>query len=143
MPDVTEPSPSPAGDERLRAVLNELHEESKDVQASMVVTRDGLTMTVVGSVVDPDKVGAMCSDLLRLCHSAAIELQRGDVEHVLMKASHGYMLLTPAGPQAMLAVMARPDANLGMLLIDTRRAAGGDGGVLGHGRHHFFSFSSA
>jgi hypothetical protein len=124
MPDAADPGPSAAGDDRLRAILNELHVESKDVQVSMVVTRDGLTMAVVGGVLDPDKVGAMCSDLLRLCHSAAIELQRGEVEHVLMKASQGYMLLTPAGDQSMLAVMARPDANLGMLFIDTRHAAG-------------------
>lgn len=124
MPEAIDPIPSASGDERLRAILTELHEESKDVQVSMVVTYDGLTMTVVGTVADTDKVGAMCSDLLRLCHSAALELQRGDVEHVLMKASQGYMLLTPAGSQAMLAVMARPDTNLGMLLIDARRAAG-------------------
>jgi len=124
MSEAIDPSHSSASDERLRAILNELHEESKDVQVSMVVTRDGLTMVVVGGVIDPDKVGAMCCDLLSLCHSAALELQRGAVEHVLMKASHGYMLLTPAGDQTMLAVMARPDANIGMLLIDTRRAAG-------------------
>jgi len=124
MSEAIDPGRASASDDRLRAILNELHEESKDVQVSMVVTRDGLTMAVVGGVVDPDKVGAMCSDLLSLCRSAALELQRGEVEHVLMKASRGYMLLTPAGDQSMLAVMARPDANLGMLLIDTRRAAG-------------------
>jgi predicted regulator of Ras-like GTPase activity (Roadblock/LC7/MglB family) len=126
---IEQDNPAPA-DDRLRAILNELHEESKDVQVSMVVTRDGLTMTVVGSVGDPDKIGAICSDLLSLCHSAALEMQRGEVEHVLMKATHGYMLLTPAGPQAMLAVMARPDTNLGMLLIDTRRAAANVPGAL-------------
>lgn len=124
MSEAIDQNQNAAGEDRLRGILNELHEESKDVQVSMVVTRDGLTMSVVGGVLDPDKVGAICSDLLRLCHAAALEMQRGDVEHVLMKASQGYMLLTPAGEQAMLAVMARPDSNLGMLLIDTRRAAG-------------------
>lgn len=130
MSEAIDQSHTAAGEDRLRAILSELHEESKDVQVSMVVTRDGLTMTVVGGVVDPDKVGAMCSDLLRLCHSAALELQRGEVEHVLMRASQGYMLLTPAGDQTMLAVMARPDTNLGMLLIDTRRAAAAIPGAL-------------
>ena len=112
-----------ASEKRLRAILNKLHMESKDVQVSMVVTGDGLTMVVVGGITHPDSVGAMCSDLLRLCHSAALELERGHVEHVLMKANQGYMLLTPAGDKAMLAVMARPDTNLGMLLIDAQRAA--------------------
>lgn len=130
MSEAIDQAQAAAGEGRLRAILNELHEESKDVQVSMVVTRDGLTMVVVGGVVDPDKVGAMCSDLLSLCRSAALELQRGEVEHVLMRASQGYMLLTPAGDQTMLAVMARPDANLGMLLIDTRRAAGAIPGAL-------------
>ncbi len=111
------------GEARLRAVLNELHAESKDVQVSMIVTHDGLTMLVVGGVVDPDRFGAMCADLLSLCRAAALDLERGDVENVLLKGSRGYMLLTPAGPQAVLAVMARPDTNLGMLFIDTARAA--------------------
>jgi hypothetical protein len=110
-------------DNRLRQILNDLESESKDIQVSMVVTRDGLTMLALGNVNDADKTGALCSDLLRLCHAAALELARGEVEHVLMMASDGCLLLTPAGEQAMLAVMARRDANLGMLMIDTRRAA--------------------
>jgi predicted regulator of Ras-like GTPase activity (Roadblock/LC7/MglB family) len=114
----------------LRDILGDLNDNSKDVQVSMVATTDGLTMLALGGVVDADRVGAMCSDLLSLCRSAALELQRGEVEHVLMKASHGCMLLTPAGPQAVLAIMARPDSNLGMLMLDARQAAAAIPGAL-------------
>lgn len=54
-------------------MLDELHAESKDVQVSMVVTHDGLTVLVVGGVVDPDHFGAMCADLLSLCRTAAVD----------------------------------------------------------------------
>ena len=33
------------------------------------------------------------------------------------------MLLTPAGPQAVLAIMTRPRANLGMVLLDAVHTA--------------------
>ena len=123
MSEVSGPDGLEASGERLKAILEELHSESRDVQASMIVTHDGLTMLVLGSVIDPDRFGAMCADLLSLCRSAAAELVRGQIEQVLMKATSGYMLLTPAGQQAVLAIMARPDTNLGMLLIDAARAA--------------------
>lgn len=130
MPEAIDMDNSSTGINRLRDILGDLNDNSKDVQVSMVVTSDGLTMLALGGAVEADRIGAMCSDLLSLCRSAALELQRGEVEHVLMKANQGCMLLTPAGPHAMLAIMARPDSNLGMLMLDARQAAAAIPGVL-------------
>jgi predicted regulator of Ras-like GTPase activity (Roadblock/LC7/MglB family) len=96
----------------------------------MIVSHDGLTMISLGPVSDAERAGAMCADLLSLCRATAKELQRGDVHEVLVLGAEGCLLLTPAGPQAMLAVMARPDANLGMALAEARRAAAAIPGAL-------------
>ncbi len=113
-----------AGTEPLQDVLHDLHANSKDIQVSMVVTHDGLTMVSYGGQVDAEKFGAMCADLLALCRASAQQLQRGDVEQVIIRGHEGLILITPAGPLAVLAVMARIDSNLGLLFLETERAAG-------------------
>jgi hypothetical protein len=114
---------SPSGTESLQSILDDLNASCLDIQLSMIVTSDGLTMVSVGEPVDADRVGAMCADLLSLCRSAALELKRGEVEQFLLKCRDGCMLLTPAGPQAVLAIMTRARANLGMVLLDAAHAA--------------------
>lgn len=118
-----EVSRATGGTGELKTILEDLNHACKDIQLSMITTYDGLTMTSLGSVVDPDRVGAMCSDLLSLCEKTAQELQRGEVEQLLLKGKNGGMLILPAGEKAVLAVMTRPDVNLGMVFLESERAA--------------------
>jgi predicted regulator of Ras-like GTPase activity (Roadblock/LC7/MglB family) len=111
------------GTDGLREILDGLNSSCKDIQLSMVTTHDGLTMVSLGSVLDPDRVGAMCSDLLSLCEKTAKELERGEVEQLLLKGKNGSMVVMPAGSHAVLAVMTRKDALLGMIFIESERAA--------------------
>lgn len=111
------------GTEGLRAVLDDLHRACKDIQLSMVATRDGLTMSSLGTVLEPERVGAMCSELLTVCEKTAKELQRGHLEQMLVKGENGCLLLLSSGEHAVLAVMSRPDANLGMVFLEAERAA--------------------
>lgn len=113
---------SEGGTEDLQKILDDLNRACKDIQLSMVATRDGLTMTSLGSVLDPDRVGAMCSELLTVCEKTAIELQRGTLEEMLVKGSDGCLVLMSAGEQAVLAIMTREDANLGLVFLEGERA---------------------
>lgn len=119
IPDKT----SGGGTEELQQILDNLNRACKDIQLSMVSTRDGLTMTSLGSVLDPERVGAMCSEFLAVCEKTAIELQRGTLEQMLVKCSDGCLVLMSAGDQAVLAIMTRQDANLGMIFLEGGRAA--------------------
>lgn len=110
------------GTEDLQKILDDLNRACKDIQLSMVSTRDGLTMTSLGSVLDPDRVGAMCSEFLAVCEKTAIELQRGTLQQMLVKCSDGCLVLMSAGDQAVLAIMTRQDANLGMIFLEGERA---------------------
>ena len=108
----------------LRSVLRELNSSSADIEASACISSDGYTIaSVLGQDTDPDRFGAMCASLLALAHRAAQEIQRGTLKLVLVEGEQGVMLLVQAGPEAILAVAAKPGKNLGMIFLDARRIA--------------------
>jgi len=118
--------PAP-GTEPLQAILAELRAVSPHLQAAFIVSQDGFTMAAAGGDAmtedESERTGALSAGLLTLCRSMMTELRRGEVEQVLLRAGEGYLLLQLAGPVAMLAVMAGPETNLGLLLLETERAA--------------------
>lgn len=108
----------------LRSVLRELNASSSDIEASACISSDGYSMAaVMGEGVDPDRFSAMCASLLALAHRAAQEIQRGNLKLVLVEGEQGVMLLVQAGPDAILAVAARPSKNLGMIFLESRKVA--------------------
>ena len=108
----------------LRSVLRELNSSSADIEASACISSDGYTIaSVLGQDTDPDRFGAMCASLLALAHRAAQEIQRGNLKLVLVEGEQGVMLLVQAGPDAILAVAAKPSKNLGMIFLDSRKIA--------------------
>ena len=113
-----------ARDKLLRPVLRTLNSVSPDIEASAVVSGDGLTIAaVLGDGVDRDRFGAMCASLLALADRAAQEISRGQLKQVLVEGEHGTMLLVQAGTDTVLAVASRPTTNLGMVFLEARRAA--------------------
>jgi predicted regulator of Ras-like GTPase activity (Roadblock/LC7/MglB family) len=122
---ISEPSADDAArDKLLRPVLRTLNGVSPDIEASAVITSDGLTIAAVMSDgVDRDRFGAMCASLLALADRAAQEISRGQLKQVLVEGEHGTMLLVQAGNDTVLAVASRPTQNLGMVFLEARRAA--------------------
>lgn len=111
-------------DKLLRPVLRTLNSVSPDIEASAVVSGDGLTIAaVLGDGVDRDRFGAMCASLLALADRAAQEISRGQLKQVLIEGERGTMLLVQAGNDTVLAVASRPTTNLGMVFLEARRAA--------------------
>jgi predicted regulator of Ras-like GTPase activity (Roadblock/LC7/MglB family) len=108
----------------LRSVLRELNSSSADIEASSCISSDGYNIaSVLGQGVDADRFGAMCASLLALAHRAAQEIQRGNLKLVLVEGEQGVMLLVQAGPDAILAVAAKPSKNLGMIFLEARKIA--------------------
>lgn len=108
----------------LTSVLTELNGTSADIQASGVISTDGLMMaSVLPAGMDEDRVGAMSAAMLSLGDRTAHELARGTLEQVLIKGALGYVLMTYAGNEAVLTVMAKPNAKLGLIFLDVKRAA--------------------
>ncbi|MDD1627970.1 MAG: roadblock/LC7 domain-containing protein [Methylococcaceae bacterium] len=108
----------------LTSILTELNGTSADIQASGVISTDGLMMaSVLPAGLDEDRVGAMSAAMLSLGDRTAKELARGTLEQVLIKGALGYVLMTYAGEESVLTVMAKPNAKLGLIFLDVKRAA--------------------
>lgn len=109
---------------RLRPLLRELMGRSDKLEAAAVVTGDGLPLAeVLGDAVDRERFAAMSSSLLALADRAADEMQRGKLRQLMIEGEKGTMLLVYAGPHAVLAVAAKPEANLGRVFLEARTAA--------------------
>lgn len=117
--------------ELLNSILGELNGSTTDIEASAVLSTDGLMMaSMLPSGMDEDRVGAMSAAMLSLGDRTARELARGDLEQVLIKGHKGYILLTHAGTDAVLTVLCKPNARLGLIFLDVKRAAEGISKVL-------------
>ena len=105
-------------------VLEELKGSSADVEASALISTDGLMIaSALPAGMDEDRVGAMSAALLSLGDRAVRELARGTLERVLLQGERGYVIMSAAGNEAVLTVLAKPNAKLGLIFLDMRRAA--------------------
>lgn len=109
---------------KARSLLRGLQATSDMIEATALVSHDGLTLaSVLSSEVDADRFGAMCASLLALASRAASEVDRGELRQIILDGERGPMLLTRAGQTGVLAVAATPKANLGKVILDTRKTA--------------------
>ena len=64
----------------------------------------------------------MSATLSSLGARAATELERGDVQEVLVRGKEGYAVMVSAGQGALLLALASKQAKLGLVFLDMRRA---------------------
>ena len=103
--------------------LRDLQASSPDVEASAVISVDGLTMaSALPSDVEEDRVSAMSAAMLSLGERIASELGRGILDQVYIRGENGFVILMAIGSEAVLTVLAREQAKLGLLFLDMRRA---------------------
>jgi predicted regulator of Ras-like GTPase activity (Roadblock/LC7/MglB family) len=103
--------------------LRDLQAGTPDVEASAVVSVDGLIMaSSLPGGVDEDRISAMSAAMLSLGDRIAEELRRGRLERVYIQGSEGFIVLMAVGDDAVLTVMARSKAKLGLVFLDMRRA---------------------
>ncbi len=111
-------------EEMIQSVLSDLNSSSGDIEASAVISTDGLVISsMLPATMDEDLVGAMNAAMLALGDRSARELARGELEQVMVKGDKGYILMTHAGTDAVLSVIAKASAKLGLIFLDTKRAA--------------------
>lgn len=119
-------------EERLAAALNDLMQESQEIQAAALVSLDGFTMaSALPDGMQEDRVGAMSAAILGLGERAAAELGRGSLSQVFIEGEGGYVVLIAAGDRAVLTSLADPEAKLGLVLYDMQAAAASIAEILG------------
>lgn len=117
-------STSDLADSKLRSILRKLNTVSDSIEASAVISGDGLVKaSMLGDDIDPDRFGAMCATLLALAKRAATETARGDLKLVLIEGTQGTMLIVQIGEKGVLAIAAKAKSNLGMIFLEARKTA--------------------
>ena len=110
--------------EHMNKILRGLQTGSPDVEASALISEDGLMIaSALPQHVDEARVAGMSATLLSLGTRAATELERGAVEEVLVKGKNGYAVMVSSGSGTLLLVLASKAAKLGLIFLDLRRAA--------------------
>jgi predicted regulator of Ras-like GTPase activity (Roadblock/LC7/MglB family) len=110
--------------EQMVTRLKNLQVSTPDIEASAVVSVDGLIIaSALPGDVEEDRVSAMSAAMLSLGERIAGELGRGLLDQVYIRGANGYVILTSVGEEAVLTVLARKDAKLGLVFLDMRRAA--------------------
>jgi len=111
------------GDQTLTALLAQLHIDSPDIEASMIISRDGLMLAAHGTASAVEQVCATFSGLFVSGTKAAGEIGHEELCEVVMRSNRGFVVITGAGPVAILVTVARNEANLGLVILDARQAA--------------------
>lgn len=110
--------------EELTDLLKDLEATTPDIEASAVVSVDGLMIaSALPQDVEDDRVAAMSAAMLSLGERTAKELARGELSEVYVKGESGYIVLMASGENAVLTALARKDAKLGLVFLDMKRTA--------------------
>ncbi len=109
--------------DQLAERLRDLQVSSPDVEAAAIVSVDGLSIaSQLPANIEEDRVSAMSAAMLSLGERIASELGRGHMDQVYVKGENGYVILSAIGEEAVLTVLAREQAKLGLIFLDMSRA---------------------
>jgi uncharacterized protein len=104
--------------------LRDLQAGTSDIEASAVVSVDGLIMaSALPASVEEDRVSAMSAAMLSLGERISGELGRGGLDQVYIRGGTGYVILMSVGADAVLTALVRENAKLGLIFLDMKRAA--------------------
>lgn len=109
--------------DHLNSILRKLQSESPGVEASALISEDGLMIaSALAADMEETRVAGMTATLLSLGTRAAAELARGDVQEVIVRGQYGYAVMINTGKGAMLLALANEASKLGLIFFDMRGA---------------------
>jgi predicted regulator of Ras-like GTPase activity (Roadblock/LC7/MglB family) len=108
--------------DQLAVVLNDFERNVPHVEATAVVSTDGLVIASrLPDQVEEDRIGAMGAAILAISARSGNELERGVMERVLIEGAAGYILIRSIGEDAILVALVEKDVRLGMLFYEAKK----------------------
>ncbi|NOY63200.1 MAG: hypothetical protein GXP10_08650 [Gammaproteobacteria bacterium] len=109
----------------LQSILVDLNKESPDIEASAIMSIDGLVMaSQLPTDMDEDRLGAVSAAIVSLGDQAMIELIcGGTMKQIVVSGEAGCMMITHAGDDAVVATIIKANAELGLVSNEIQRAA--------------------
>lgn len=109
--------------EILDKILNDLKTVG-GVEASAIASRDGLLIhSALSRKQHAETFAAMSATMLGAAETATSELGKGIPDRIIVESKHGKVIATGAGSKALLIVMTKPEAGLGLILIEVAKAS--------------------
>ena len=109
--------------DELNRILRKLQTDSPGIEASALISEDGLMIARAETVnMEETRVAGMTATLLNLGTRAAAELSRGAVQEVIVRGEHGYAVVISAGRGVLLLAVTNETSKLGLVFFDMREA---------------------
>jgi len=109
--------------DHLNEILSSLEKNVPHVEATAVVSTDGLVIASrLPKDVEEDRIGAMAAAILTISKRSGKELERGDMERVLIDGTGGYLMISSIGDDAVLVALVEKNVRLGMLFYEIKKS---------------------
>ncbi|MFX1430779.1 MAG: roadblock/LC7 domain-containing protein [Promethearchaeota archaeon] len=110
--------------DNLDNILEKLIVSLPEVNAATIVSTEGeLIASALPKDVDEMTISVMLAALLSLAESAITLIKSGDFEQLFIQGRDGYLLVLPAGPNAVLSVSTTRDVRLGLIYLDCMKVS--------------------
>jgi len=95
-----------------------------DISGAAVLRPDGLMIaSALPKEADEKRVAAMGAAMVGTSQRTCDELERGDLNQVVIDGATGKAILSYAGEKAILAALSPGEVNLGLALLEIERTA--------------------
>jgi predicted regulator of Ras-like GTPase activity (Roadblock/LC7/MglB family) len=109
--------------EMIEVILKEIS-KAGGIEAAAIARRDGLLIfSTLSEQRLSERFVAMSATMMGAAETAATELGMGIPDKIIIESKNGKIIGTGAGTKALLFVMTRPDASLGLVLIETKKGS--------------------
>jgi len=109
---------------QLISILKEVESKDPEIEGSVLIRADGLVLaSALPADIDRDLVAAMSASALNVSTRVLEELRRGTLENVIIRGAMGVVMIISVAQDIVLAAIGKKDANLGLMLVEMRRAA--------------------
>ncbi len=103
---------------KLKYLLETISAENDEIQGSTIVSTQGLPIvSLLEKGANDGIISAMSAAIQSVGARAAEELKRGKLKRILLEGDKGTMIMTAAGPNAILVTLAKADASLGVIFM--------------------------
>lgn len=94
------------------------------IESSAIASRDGLLIcSTLRNQKRAEVLVAMSATMVGAAEAASNELGKGIPERTIVESKNGKIIGSGAGPKAILMVMTIPSPNLGLVLIEMKKAS--------------------
>jgi predicted regulator of Ras-like GTPase activity (Roadblock/LC7/MglB family) len=100
------------------------------VQGALLLSGEGLPIEHAGTGFEPETVAALAATLGQYAGRLGEGADRGQLRVAVLDFTRGPMVLARAGGSDWLAILARPESDIGPLLYDLRQHGAALAGLL-------------